>query len=96
MMSKTNSNTVKARFLTELALLQNKTAPIEISIGATINGQVNHDFIKITDGASLVLNKVIDFKNRYGVGCSIQGGGILISFENANELKLEDFFNGIL
>ena len=90
--SRSNSNLVRARFLADLVLIQQDTAPISLSIGATVGGIVRPDFIVIKDAPQTVIRAVNELADRYGLTFSLGPLGLLISFETAREMSREEFF----
>jgi len=90
--SQSNSNLVQARFLADLALIQQDTAPIDLSIGAAILGTVNSGCIIVKNAPGLVVEKMVDLVKKYGVRVSLRDGGLLIDFSTANEMTREEFF----
>ena len=64
----------KYELLELVAKCQEQCAPITLSIGCTVNGIVNHDYIVISDCPQLVLNEL--HANNYHY--SLHGGGLWI------------------
>lgn len=54
-MSQSNTNIVQARFLADIIVLQQTTAPVALEIGAVINGMVENGVITVSKapGANL-------------------------------------------
>ena len=47
-MSQSNTNIVQARFLADIIVLQQTTAPVALEIGAVINGTVENGVITVS------------------------------------------------
>lgn len=90
--SKSNSNLVQAYILAQLSLMQQKTGPIDLSIGTTIGGVVCSGYIKIKDAPALVVEKLIELSKEHNLRASISFGGLLLDFSNAKEMSREEFF----
>lgn len=90
--SKSNINLVRAKFLSELVLIQQDTAPIDLTIGTTINGSVHSEYIKIMGAAPLVVKEVVELSEKYGLLPSLHLGGLLIDFTAAKAMTQADFF----
>lgn len=61
----------KVKCLTLLASLQTKTSPINLTIGTTFDGIVNHDFIVITDCSQYIIEQLL--KHDYMLSLSEKG-----------------------
>lgn len=92
-MSKSNTNIVQARFLADIVILQQTTAPVSLEIGAVINGTVESGVITVSKAPGAILSRVISIADSLGVLYSLVPGGIRLDFRAANELRQEDFFN---
>lgn len=92
-MSQSNTNIVQARFLADIVVLQQTTAPVSLEIGAVINGTVENGVITVSKAPGAILSRVISIADSLGVLYSLVPGGIRLDFRAANELRREDFFN---
>lgn len=92
-MSQSNTNIVQARFLADIIVLQQTTAPVALEIGAVINGTVENGVITVSKAPGAILSRAISIADSLGVLYSIVPGGIRLDFRAANELRQEDFFD---
>lgn len=91
-MSQSNTNIVQARFLADIVVLQQTTAPVSLEIGAVINGTVESGVITVSKVPGAILSRIISIADSLGVLYSLVPGGIHLDFRAANELRREDFF----
>lgn len=92
-MSQSNTNIVQARFLADIVVLQQTTAPVSLEIGAVINGTVENGVITVSKAPGAILSRVISIADSLGVLYSLVQGGIRLDFRAANELRREEFFD---
>ena len=55
-MSQSNTNIVQARFLADIIVLQQTTAPVALEIGAVINGTVENGVITVSKAPGAILS----------------------------------------
>ena len=91
-MSQSNTNIVQARFLADIVILQQTTAPVSLEIGATIGGVVEKGVITVKSAPGAIVSRIISIADELGVIYSLVPGGIRLDFRAAKELKQEDFF----
>lgn len=92
-MSQGNANIVQARFLADIVVLQQTTAPVSLEIGTVINGTVENGVITVTRAPGAIVSRIISIADSLGVLYSLVHGGIRLDFRAAHELKREDFFD---
>ena len=92
MTSRANTNIVQARFLADIAILQQETAPVTLELGAVINGTVESGVISVKRAPQKVAARLVSIAESLGVTFSIIDGGVRFDFRNANELTKEEFF----
>lgn len=66
-MSQSNTNIVQARFLADIIVLQQTTAPVALEIGAVINGTVENGVITVSKAPGAILSRVISIADSLGV-----------------------------
>lgn len=90
--TQSNMNLVKARFLADLVLIQQDTAPITLQIGATFSGTVSNSFIVIKDAPQKAVEGATDLAKKYGLTFSLGPLGLYVGFDLAREMSREEFF----
>lgn len=93
MKSKNNQNIVQARFLADVVILQMRAAPVDLEIGAVINGTVESGVIRVKEAPQAILVRLLDIAEALGVMYSLHDGAIMFDFRDANELTQENFFH---
>ncbi len=93
MQNRENQNIVQARFLADVVILQTRTAPVDLEIGAVINGTVESGIIRVKEAPQAILVRLLDIAEALGVMYSLRDGAITFDFRGANELTQEDFFH---
>ena len=88
--NKNSTNLVKVRFLAELVLIQQDTAPVSLLIGATIDGFVHPEYIVIKEAPQKLIRAVDELADKYGLFYSLGPSGLLINFEAARETNGEE------
>lgn len=66
-MSQGNANIVQARFLADIVVLQQTTAPVSLEIGTVINGTVENGVITVTRAPGAIVSRIISIADSLGV-----------------------------
>lgn len=82
----------ESKFLSDLAALQWGTAPVQVEIGATINGIVEPGYIAVKDAPQYILSRILPIADALGVTYSVQYGRLLFDFHTARDITREEFF----